>query len=173
MKAPEDREAALSRFRDGPALLECAVKGLTDADLDARPSGGGWTIRQIVHHIADGDDIWKHGIKIAMGNDGAEFSLGWYWSMTQDEWTERWAYPRRSIGESLALFKASREHVLQLLESVPEAWDRAVTLHTRDGKTEHVPVGFVVQMQADHVVHHVNRIRAILSESTGQRSTDS
>ena len=141
--------------------------GLRDSELDFKPSGGGWSVRQIVHHIVDGDDIWKLGIKMAIGNEQAEFSLGWYSSQTQDTWADRWAYCQRSIGTSLSLLKASREHVLQLLASVPEAWNRAVVLHTAKGEIEQVPVGFVIQMQADHLLHHVERICAILRERGG------
>ena len=165
MNAPEDREAAISRYREGPVLLEHTVMGLRDAELDAKPSEGGWSVRQIVHHIADGDDIWKLGIKMAIGNEQAEFDLGWYSSLAQVTWGDRWAYSRRSIGASLSLLRASRDHVLQLLAAVPEAWNRSVAVRTRQGELEQVPVGFVVQMQADHVMHHLERIRAILREA--------
>ena len=172
MNAPEDREAAISRFREGPLLLEHAVAGLRDAELDAAPPGGGWSVRQIVHHIADGDDIWKLCVKMAIGNEQAEFALGWYWSLPQEIWADRWAYCRRPIGTSLSLLKVNREHVLQLLESVPEAWNRAVVVRTPQGATEQVPVGFVIQMQADHLLHHIERIRAILGEGRGAPSPD-
>jgi uncharacterized damage-inducible protein DinB len=167
MNAPEDRDAALSLYREGPGLLEQAVTGLRDADLDATPSGGGWSVRQIVHHLADGDDLWKLGIKMAIGKEEAEFALGWYWSLPQQTWAEQWAYCRRPIGASLALLRASREHVLQLLESVPDAWNRAVVVRTPQGDVERIPVGFVIRMQADHVVHHIERIRVILQTRGG------
>ena len=104
---------------------------------------------------------------MAIGNEQAEFSLGWYSSQTQDTWADRWAYNQRSIGTSLSLLKAIREHVLQLLASVPEAWNRSVVVRTPKGEIEQVPVGFVIQMQGDHVFHHVERIRAILRERGG------
>ena len=59
-----------------------------------------------------------------------------------------------------------RRHVLQLLEHVPEAWNREVNLPTPKGEVEHVPIGFVIQMQGDHVFHHVERIRSIIQERT-------
>ena len=167
MNAPEDQLGVIARYREGPALLEDAVMGLTDADLDATPSGGGWTIRQIVHHVADGDDIWKLCIKMAVGTEQAEFALGWYRAAPQQAWVDRWAYSRRSLGASLSLLKASRTHILQLLESVPDAWNRAVAVRKPDGAMEQVPVGFVVQMQADHVLLHIARIRGILQERGG------
>jgi len=167
MNVPEDRDRALTRFREGPILLERTVMGLRDSELDFKPSGGGWSIRQIVHHIVDGDDIWKLAIKMAIGNEQAEFSLGWYASQTQETWADRWAYSQRSIGPSLSLLKAIREHVLQLLAGVPEAWNRAVVVRSPKGEIEKVPVGFVIQMQADHLLHHVERIRALLSQVGG------
>lgn len=164
MKAPDDREAALSRYREGPKLLESVVTGVQCCDLDAVPQGGGWTIRQIIHHVVDGDDLWKLGIKMAMGNEQGEFTLGWYWSLSQMQWADRWAYSQRSVDVSLSLFKAMRAHIVELLECVPEAWTRSVGLRTPDGKIERVPIGFVIQMQADHVLHHVERIRCILRD---------
>ena len=167
MDAPEDRTGTISRYQEGPLLLEQVVKGLADADLDAKPSRGGWTIRQIVHHIVDGDDIWKACIKMAMGNEEGEFALAWYGAQPQETWGDRWAYTKRSIDVSLSLFKAIRAHVLQLIESAPEVWNRSVVVRTHKGDGERVPVGFVVQMQADHVFRHIERIRAILRERGG------
>jgi uncharacterized damage-inducible protein DinB len=167
MDAPEDRIGTISRYREGPRLLEQAVLGLEDAVLDASPSRGGWTIRQIVHHVVDGDDIWKICIKMAMGNEEAEFALGWYWALPQETWADRWAYAKRSLDVSLSLLGANRAHTVQLLESTPEGWNRSVIMRTRKGEVERIPVGFVVQMQADHVFHHVERIRAILRERGG------
>jgi hypothetical protein len=165
--APNDRDGVLSRYRDGPSLLERTVAGAGSGDLDFVPPGGGWTIRQIVHHIVDGDDIWKLCIKMAIGNEHAEFELGWYGELTQRTWADRWAYGHRSIDVSLFLFKAIREHVLQLLETVPDAWDHAVMVRTRDGQKERVPVGYIIQMQADHLFHHVECIQRIISDRGG------
>ena len=165
MKAPEDREGTLKLFQEGPALLERVVADLTETQLDAKPAKGGWTIRQIIHHIVDGDDIWKMGIKMALGNTTSEFALVWYSDLSQESWSERWAYHKRSIDVSLALFKATRAHVLQILENRPDGWTQSVAVRgKKDSRVEHVPIGFVIQMQAEHVVHHIKRIQEILHE---------
>lgn len=167
MNAPEDKEGTISRFCAGPRTLEAAVAELKPEDLDAVPPGGGWTIRHIVHHLADGDEIWALAIKMAVGRDNTDFSLAWYGALPQLEWADRWAYGSRSIDVSLSLLKASREHILQLLEHVPEAWNRGVLLHTADGRNERVPVGFIVGMQADHVFHHLGRIQELRGHRGG------
>ncbi len=164
MKAPDDQDSVLVRYVEGPALLERALAGIQDSDLDAPPSQGGWTIRQIVHHIVDGDDLWKICIKVALGNEQAEFSLEWYRTQPQEVWAKNWAYENRSLDVSLALLKAIRSHIHQLLEQVPGGWHRSVEFRKSNGETERLPVGAVVEIQADHVEHHVKQIRAIRSK---------
>jgi uncharacterized damage-inducible protein DinB len=162
MKPPADKDSVIARYIKGPTLLERALTGLKEADLDTAPSKGCWTIRQIVHHLVDGDDLWKICIKQALGNDQSEFSLDWYRALPQDTWADRWAYAQRPIEVSLALLKANRDHVIQLLEHVPDGWNRAVGFREPNGEIEIVPVGFVIEMQANHVTHHLQQIKTIL-----------
>lgn len=164
MKPPENKNEILELFKRGPGILENALAGLSDTELDYVPSNGGWSIRQIVHHLVDGDDLWKMYIKIALGNEQAEFTLKWYLALPQTEWANQWSYEKRSIDVSLALFKAIRGHILQLLEYVADGWTKTAKFRDSNGEIEVLPVGFVIQMQADHVVHHVKRILEIRKE---------
>jgi uncharacterized damage-inducible protein DinB len=167
MDAADSQASIVARYVEGPAQLEQALVGLQDADLDAPPAQGGWTIRQIVHHIVDGDDIWKLYIKAALGNEQGEFTLEWYGVVPQDIWADRWAYAGRPIHVSLALLQATRAHVTQLLAHVPDAWSRSITLRRPSGETTRLTVGAVVAMQADHLQHHLRRILAIREERSG------
>ena len=51
MKLSEDQNSVLARYMDGPALLERALDGLREADLDICPSQGSWTIRQTQPYV--------------------------------------------------------------------------------------------------------------------------
>lgn len=164
MKASGDQAKILARFAEGPTQLENALSGLSESGLDLAPSQGGWSIRELVHHVADGDDIWKSCIKMALGNEHAEFHLDWYWSIPQTNWSSSWAYAHRSVRPSLELLKAIRRHILDLLAQRPDGWERSVEIRERDGQVTRVSVGFVVEMQADHVFHHIDRIHAIREE---------
>ncbi len=48
-----EREGMLKRLETTPARLRAAVSGLSVAQLDTPYRDGGWTIRQVIHHIPD------------------------------------------------------------------------------------------------------------------------
>lgn len=50
---PAERKDALAAIRALPAALRAAVQGLSDAQLDTPYRDDGWTLRQVVHHVAD------------------------------------------------------------------------------------------------------------------------
>jgi uncharacterized damage-inducible protein DinB len=154
-----NRETIIARYADGPNELETAIAGLSEGELDIAESDDAWTIRQIVHHVVDGDDIWKVFIKRAIGNPGGKFDLEWYWEMPQDEWVESWAYASREIEPSLALFRSNRGHIVQLLEHMPKAWERSLLVRWPNDEEQEVSVALVVEMQAQHVIGHVDDIR--------------
>ena len=49
----EMRAPAMAAIAELPARMRAAVAGLTDAQLDTPYRPGGWTVRQVVHHVAD------------------------------------------------------------------------------------------------------------------------
>ena len=161
MSQADNQRSIMARYANGPAQLEQALIGLRDADLDASPANGGWTIRQNVHHIVDGDDLWDVCIKAALGNEQGEVTFDWYWMVPQETWADRWAYAERSLDVSLALFKANRAHIVQLLEHVRDGWARSIGFRRDTGEVTRLTVGAIIEMQADHVTHHVKRILAI------------
>lgn len=50
---PEMRAEAIREIASAPGGVRAAVQGLSDAQLDTPYREGGWTVRQVVHHIAD------------------------------------------------------------------------------------------------------------------------
>src|ERR1700756_5435267 len=50
---PGMRQAAIEEIAGAPAKVRAAVAGLTDAQLETPYREGGWTVRQVVHHVAD------------------------------------------------------------------------------------------------------------------------
>src|SRR3989475_10994761 len=50
---PARRQEAIEELAATPAKLRAAVKGLSDSQLDTPYREGGWTVRQVVHHVPD------------------------------------------------------------------------------------------------------------------------
>ena len=50
---PANIEKWIKNIEEVPRLLRESVDGLKDAQLDTPYREGGWTIRQLVHHLAD------------------------------------------------------------------------------------------------------------------------
>jgi uncharacterized damage-inducible protein DinB len=151
----------LAHYAECPRLLREVLAGLGEVDLDRALAPGSWTIRQIAHHIVDGDDLWKACAKAALGNSSGVFTLEWYWTVEQDLWAERWNYAGRALEPSLALFEANRRHMLQLLEQVPQSLERSILIRWPGAREQEVPVWWVVEMQTRHVEGHIGDIQTI------------
>jgi hypothetical protein len=50
---PEERAEAIAQIEKAPKLLRDAVSGLSGGQLDTPYRPGGWTVRQVVHHVPD------------------------------------------------------------------------------------------------------------------------
>jgi hypothetical protein len=50
---PAKRAEAIREIALAPQKLRAAVAGLSDTQLDTPYRDGGWTVRQVVHHLAD------------------------------------------------------------------------------------------------------------------------
>lgn len=155
-----DSSDMLSLYANGPVQLRAALAGLTDAQFDLTNNPETWTIRQIAHHVVDGDDLWKMMLKAALGNSDATTGLPWYWEKPQVEWGKNWNYAGRALGPSLALFDANRRHVQQLIEQIPAAWERSIWIQWREER-ERVTVGDIVASQVRHTAGHIDDIRSI------------
>ena len=76
-ESPVDRspEACVSWIGDIerlPELLRAAVEGLSDERLDTPYRHGGWTVRQVVHHVADSHINSYVRFRLAMTEENSE-----------------------------------------------------------------------------------------------------
>jgi DinB superfamily len=50
---PGERRARIAEIAELPGLMKSAVAGLSPKQLDTQYREGGWTVRQVVHHVPD------------------------------------------------------------------------------------------------------------------------
>jgi hypothetical protein len=65
----EMRAPAIQAIAELPARLRESVAGLTDARLDTEYRPGGWTVRQLVYHLADSHANGHIRLKLGMTED--------------------------------------------------------------------------------------------------------
>ncbi len=157
----EENELLLQKYLQLPNCLEGAIAGLSDSDLDLCKDKS-WTIRQIVHHVVEGETIWQLNLRAIVGTDGILFPFTWYFVLSQDEWVKRWAFDKRPLAPSLALFRASTWNLVELLRNIPDAWDHFGRVTWRGAQEEScMTVREIVEMYLRHVPQHVEEIQAI------------
>ena len=144
------RSELLRRARSGVADLDDALAGATDADLDRPQPSGGWTAREVVHHLADSESMAYVRLRRLVAEDDPLIQ-----AYDEPEWARRLHY-ERPIASSRAVLAAVRAASLDLLESLtPEEWERAGT-HSESGVYS---VDHWLEIYADHTHDHADQIR--------------
>jgi len=154
----QTQEEIIGQYAAGSEQLDATLEGLSESDLDLSRADGKWTIRQIVHHIEDVEDIWETGIKAALGNSGCTFNFNWY--IPDNKCAEPLDYANRPITDAVELFKALRRHIVQMVNHLPGAWERYVIFTHGDlVKEKKFTVGDVIEWQIRHLLLHIEQIR--------------
>jgi hypothetical protein len=144
-----ERRDLLDRFRTGYDRVEAALDGVTGEELDHRDGSGEWTVREIVHHLADSEATAYVRLRRLIAEDEPHI-LGY-----DEPAYARLLHYDRSIEPSLAVLRAVRASSLQLLESLtPAEWDRAGT-HSESGRYS---VDDWLRIYAAHSPDHAEQI---------------
>src|SRR5512138_3123553 len=152
---PEMRRVAISAIRDTPAALRQAVEGLTDAQVATPYRPGGWTIRQVVHHVPESHMNAYVRIKLALTEDKPTIK-----TYEEQLWAELPDVTRCPIDVSLRLLEALHQRWVILLRSLPDDGFKRVFTHKEWGL---VTVDEAVAMYAWHCRHHTAHIEGALA----------
>jgi uncharacterized damage-inducible protein DinB len=152
--APDVRAAHIQVLRDMPERLTAAIAGLDDAQLDTPYREGGWTVRQLVHHVADSHANCYVRFKLALTED---------WPTIKGYDEKAWANladSRMQIDVSLALLTALHARWVSLLESMSEDDFHKGYNHPENGKQT---LAVALALYDWHSRHHTAHITALRS----------
>lgn len=135
-----------------PASLCVAVADLSPAQLDSAHRPGGWTVRQIVHHLADSHLIAYTRIRIALTEPQVAVM-----GFEPGEWAELADARTGPVHTSLALFQAAHERLDFLLRAIPESDFARRIEHPYLGA---MSVDAMIDTYAWHARHHTTQISA-------------
>jgi len=158
--APDQRRAAIEAIAEVPARLRAAVANLNDPQLNTPYRSGGWTIRQLVHHIADSHMNALTRFKLALTEDAPMVK-----TYEENLWAELADTKTPPIDSSLALIDNLHYRWVILLRSLePPQFERTFR-HPQWGLGT---VDFLLAQYAWHGKHHVAHITS-LRERNGWR----
>jgi uncharacterized damage-inducible protein DinB len=146
------RSEYIEALRELPERLRAAVNGLDDAQLDTPYRDEGWTVRQVVHHVADSHLNSYVRFKLALTE--YEPTVKPYdeaaWAMLPDN--------RMPVEVSLALTEALHRRWVELLESLTEKDFQKKFNHPERGLQD---LATNLAMYAWHSRHHTAHISGL------------
>ncbi len=146
----EDIRALTNTIREFPGRLRQAVIGLNEKQLDTQYRTGGWSIRQVIHHVADSHMNALMRIKWALTEENPTIK-----PYEEADWALLPDY-RMPIEPSLKIIEGIHQHWVALLESFTEdQWNRTY-LHPESGSTSQLKK--VLALYAWHSKHHLAHI---------------
>lgn len=147
---PGKRTAWIRQVAEAPRALRDAVAGLTDAQLDTPYRPGGWTVRQVVHHVPDSHLNAYIRFKWTLTEDNPTIK-----PYDQGAWSALADTRLTPVAVSLDLLDAVHTRLGVLLESLkPEDWSRPL-MHPENGP---MTLDMMLQLYAWHGRHHVAHI---------------
>ena len=148
------RRQQIELVANAPAALRAAVTGLTPDQMETPYRPGGWTVRQVVHHVPDSHLHAYARFKLALTED--EPTIKPY---DEGRWAELGDTRIVSPSVSLALLEALHERWVALLRSMTSGEYRRTFQHPEYGRA--LTLDEALAMYAWHGRHHVAHITSL------------
>ena len=146
------RERAIDIIASTPARLRDAVRGLTTEQIETPYRPGGWTVRQVVHHVPDSHMNAFIRFKLALTENVPTIK-----PYEESEWAKL-ADTRLPLETSLTLLDAVHERWLAILRAMtPTDFEREL-IHPESGRQR---LDQVLALYAWHGPHHTAHVTSL------------
>jgi len=150
----EVRRGAIEHIAALPSFMRAAVNGLIDAQLDTPYRPGGWTVRQVVHHVPDSHMHAYIRLKLALTEDAPTIK-----PYNEQTWAEL-ADSRMPIEVSLGLLDGVHARMVSLFRGM-RSGDWARTFNHPEYPEAPRTLDWLVQGYAWHSRHHLAHITSL------------
>jgi uncharacterized damage-inducible protein DinB len=151
--SPADRRAAIQAIEQMPELLRKAVHNLDDEQMNTPYREGGWTVRQVVHHLADSHMTAFHRLRLALTED---------WPVVQGYNEKAFAVLPDVAGPaewSLDVIEGVHARWVMLLKTLTEEqWQRGYK-HVERGPSTLEAATMLMAWHSRHHVAHITQLR--------------
>jgi hypothetical protein len=149
----DQKEDRIDQVAHAPANLRAAIKGLTIPQLDTPYRPGGWTVRQVVHHVPDSHMNAYIRFKLALTEE--EPTIKPY---AEDRWAALADTGTTPVEVSLTMLEALHERWVRLLRSLrADDWKRTFR-HPELGVMD---LERTLALYAWHGRHHVAHVTSL------------
>jgi hypothetical protein len=156
----ERRSELITRIERFPAELEASLDGWSDADLDSPYRPGGWTVRQLVHHIADSHGQCLHRFKLALTEERPTIK-----PYKEERWAEQADARTMPLGPSLAIIRGTHARWTVLMRAMTDAeWDRSF-IHPEQQRE--IGLAEAIELYVWHGTHHLAHIKGVILRDHG------
>lgn len=152
-----ERAVLIDQIADAPARLAAEVAGLSDAQLDTPYRPGGWTVRQVVHHVPDSHLNAYVRCKLIVTEDQPKLK-----TYEEQLWAELVDGREGPIDVSLTLLKTVHQRWIKFLRSLDERAFARTGVHPQYGAMR---LDDILQLYAWHGRHHVAHIHGLRERS--------
>lgn len=151
---PEQKRQCLDDIEQTPARLRAAVRGLADKQLDTPYREGGWTVRQVIHHVPDSHMNSYIRFKLALTEDAPTIK-----PYMEDRWAELPEAKQAAIDVSLVLLDSLHRRWMLVLRGLTDAdWQRTFR-HPELGPMTLEKTLALYSWHGRHHVAHVTSLR--------------
>jgi hypothetical protein len=152
--SPVDRERCIAEIEATPRMLAAAVDGLTAEQLDIPYRPGGWTVRQVVHHVPDSHMNAYIRIRLALTEDEPLVKV-----YAEAAWANLSDARQGPVDVSLTLLAALHTRAVALMRALTSAeWARTFR-HPERGLLRIDQTAAMYAWHGRHHVAHVTRLR--------------
>ena len=151
---PSKRQQAIDELAATPTKLRAAAKGLSDSQLDTPYREGGWTVRQVVHHVPDSHLNAYVRLKLALTEEKPTIK-----PYDQEAWANLADSKSTPIETSLTLLSTVHDRWDRLWRSMkPEQFAR-VLIHPEHGERSVDWLLFLYEWHGRHHTAHITELR--------------
>lgn len=148
-----DRRSLIDTIAAAPQRMREAVRGLDEAQFDTPYREGGWTVRQVVHHVPDSHMNAFIRLKLALTEN--EPAIKPY---DEAQWARLPDVQSTPIATSLTLLESLHERWVFLLRSLDEEQFGRKFTHPDHGL---LTIDWLVALYAWHGRHHVAHVTSL------------
>jgi len=144
------RAAAIRDIAQFPDKLSAAVAGLNDAQLDTPYRDGGWTVRQVVHHVVDSHMNAYVRCKLMVTETDPPLK-----AYNEQTWAELPDAKTLPVSDSLHIVDGLHRRWVTFLESLAASDFARTGIHSERGP---ITIDTLMQIYGWHCRHHVAHI---------------